>query len=38
MKKIGFLMVTVGFLVAALATVLDEDAVRWLWYVPALMV
>ena len=38
MKTIGFLMVTVGFLAAALATVLDEDAVRWLWYVPALMV
>jgi len=38
MKTIGFLMVTVGFLAAALATVLDEDAIRWLWYVPALMV
>src|SRR5210317_2162560 len=38
MKTIGFLMVTVGFLAAALTTVLDEDAVRWLWYVPALMV
>ena len=31
-------MVTVGFLAAALASVLDEEAVRWLWYVPALMV
>ena len=31
-------MVTVGFLAAALATVLDENAVRWLWYVPALIV
>jgi hypothetical protein len=38
MKTIGFLMVTVGFLAAALATVLDENNVRWLWYVPALMV
>jgi hypothetical protein len=38
MKMIGFLMVTVGFLAAALASVLDENAVRWLWYVPALMV
>jgi len=38
MKTIGFLMVTVGFIAAALTTVLDEDAVRWLWYVPALMV
>ena len=31
-------MVTVGFLAAALASVIDEDAVRWLWYVPALVV
>jgi len=31
-------MVTVGFIVAALATVVDENAVRWLWYVPALIV
>ena len=38
MKTIGFLMVTVGFLAAALASVIDEDAVRWLWYVPALVV
>jgi hypothetical protein len=38
MKLIGFLMVTVGFIAAALATVLDENAVEWLWYVPALLV
>ncbi len=38
MKTIGFLMVTVGFLAAALATVHDENVVRWLWYVPALMI
>jgi len=31
-------MVTVGFIAAALATVVDENAVRWFWYVPALMV
>lgn len=31
-------MVTVGFLAAALATVVDENAVRWLWYIPALIV
>lgn len=31
-------MVTVGFIAAALATVVDENAVRWLWYVPALIV
>jgi len=36
MKTIGFLMVTVGFLAAALASVLDENAVEWLWYIPAL--
>lgn len=38
MKTIGFLMVTVGFLAAALASVVDENVVRWLWYVPALVV
>ena len=31
-------MVTVGFLAAALASVVDENVVRWLWYVPALVV
>ncbi|MGD8500237.1 MAG: hypothetical protein PVJ86_06290 [Phycisphaerales bacterium] len=36
MKLVGFLMVTVGFIAAALATVVDENAVRWLWYIPAL--
>ncbi len=36
MKWLGFLMVTVGFIAAALAAVVDEDAVRWLWYIPAL--
>ncbi len=36
MKLIGFLMVTAGFIVAALASVVDESAVKWLWYVPAL--
>lgn len=38
MKTIGFLMVTVGFLAAALASVIDENTVTWLWYVPALAV
>jgi len=38
MKLIGFLMVTVGFIVAALASVVDENVVRWLWYVPSLIV
>ncbi len=36
MKLIGFLMVTVGFIAAALASVVDESTVRWLWYIPAL--
>ena len=38
MKFVGFLMVTVGFIVAALATVLDAESVKWVWYVPALAV
>ncbi len=29
-------MVTVGFLAAALASVIDENTVEWLWYIPAL--
>ena len=29
-------MVTAGFIAAALAAVVDESAVRWLWYIPAL--
>jgi len=29
-------MVTVGFITASLAAVIDESAVRWLWYIPAL--
>jgi len=36
MKTIGFLMVTIGFLAAALASVVDENVVEWLWYIPAL--
>ena len=29
-------MVTVGFLAAALAAVVDENTIEWLWYIPAL--
>lgn len=29
-------MVTAGFIAAALAAVVDESTVRWLWYIPAL--
>jgi len=36
MKFVGFLMVTAGFIAAALTSVLDENTVRWLWYIPAL--
>ena len=36
MKLIGFLMLTVGFIAASLAAVVDESAVKWLWYIPAL--
>jgi len=35
MRKLGFLLVTVGFLGGALASVLDETTVRWGWFVPA---
>jgi hypothetical protein len=36
MKLLGFLMVTVGFIAAALAAVVRTDTVNWLWYIPAL--
>lgn len=36
MKSIGFILVTVGFIAAALAAVVDENVVRWMWYIPAL--
>ena len=36
MRSIGFILVTVGFIAAALASVVDENVVRWLWYIPAL--
>jgi hypothetical protein len=35
MKKLGFLMITIGFLAAALASVEDKDEVRWGYFVPA---
>jgi len=38
MKTIGFVMVTVGFIAAALAAVLAEDEIKWLLYIPALAV
>ena len=36
MKYIGFLMVTIGFIAAALATVVDVETIKWVWYIPAL--
>jgi hypothetical protein len=36
MKSIGFILVTVGFIAAALASVVDENIIRWAWYIPAL--
>jgi len=36
MKIIGFIMVTIGFIAAALATVLDVETIKWVWYIPAL--
>jgi len=38
MRRLGFLLVSVGFLGGALASVLNETAVRWNWFVPAVMV
>ena len=31
-------MVVFGFVVAALASVVDENAIKWLWYIPALVI
>ena len=38
MRKIGFLLVIVGFLAGALASVVNETTVRWNWLVPAVVV
>lgn len=38
MKLIGFLLVTFGFIAAALASVIDEDTIKWSWYIPSLVV
>lgn len=38
MKWIGFLLVTVGFIGAALASVVDKSVVQWMWYIPTLAV
>lgn len=38
MRKLGFLLVAVGFLGGALASVLDETTVRWDWFIPAVAI
>jgi hypothetical protein len=38
MRRLGFVLVVVGFLGGALASVLNETAVRWNWFVPAVAV
>jgi hypothetical protein len=38
MGWLGFVLVSIGFLGGALASVLDETAVRWTWFVPAVTV
>ena len=37
MKKIGFLIITVGFLACSLAAVVDEQNVQWGYFVAALL-
>jgi hypothetical protein len=38
MKNLGLLMITIGFLAAALVSVEDQDEVRWGYFVPAVAV
>lgn len=38
MKLIGFLLITVGFLAGALVSVVDQEQVRWGYFVPALVI
>ncbi len=38
MRRFGFLLVTLGFLGGALASVLHEDTVRWEWFAAATLV
>jgi len=38
MRKLGFLLVIVGFLAGALASVVYQTAVRWDWFIPAVAV
>jgi len=38
MRRFGFLLVIVGFLAGALASVVNPTAVRWNWFIPAMVV
>ena len=38
MRKMGFVLVIVGFLAGALASVMDQAVVRWGWFIPAVAV
>ncbi|MCF7956534.1 MAG: hypothetical protein K9M75_12085 [Phycisphaerae bacterium] len=38
MKKIGYLLITAGFLVAALIAVIDTKIINWVHFIPALAV
>lgn len=37
MKKLGYLIITLGFLAGALTTVLDKQIVNWAYFLPALI-
>jgi len=37
MRRLGFLLVIVGFLAGALASVVNQTAVRWDWFIPAVV-
>jgi len=38
MRRLGFVLVIVGFLAGALASVVDQTAVRWDWFIPAMSI
>ena len=38
MKKIGYLLITIGFLIAALIAVIDKNTINWMHFIPALAV
>ena len=37
MKKLGYLMITIGFLAGALAAIVDEQKVQWGYFIAALL-